>query len=128
MDNTIEIICLIAALIISIASPIITSAINSWHEKRMYTFRFYDESKANALEEYALCTGRYLHFDTPETEMYYAAAYGKVLLYVSKDLMCKITHLDSQLQNADYDEDYVSILFNEICELLQKDFPRSKKK
>ena len=127
MSNIIETICVFAALIISIASPIITSAINAWHEKRMYTLRFFDESKATAFEEYTRNTGRFLHYHTPDTQMAYAESYGKVLLYVPKHLTTKIEHLDMQLQNEYYDDEQIMLLFNEICELLQNDFPRAKK-
>lgn len=57
-------------LLIAILSPGISSAINTYHETKMYKLRFKNEHKAKIIENYIAYTGQRLFSPNMTTPLY----------------------------------------------------------
>lgn len=117
-----------AALLLAIASPIITSIINSHTQKREREAVFYLQRKAEIIENYVRCTGQYLQNKTSENATAYGAAYGEVLLYLSDDLQQAVATLNDTIQRGKPAVPHELTVFNAVCTALSEYAPRVKKK
>ncbi len=117
-----------AALLLAIASPIITSIINSYTQKREREAIFYLQRKAEIIENYVHCTGQYLQYKTLENAATYGAAYGEVLLYLSDDLQQAVVSLNNTIQRNRPSTPHELTVFNAVCTALSEYAPRAKKK
>lgn len=116
-----------AALLLAIASPIITALINSHTQKREYEVSFYLKKKAEVIENYVCCTGKLLRYKSVENTSEYGAAYGEVLLYVSDKLRKSIIQLNDLIQKGSPTTQHEYTMFSAICERLSEETPRIKK-
>lgn len=119
-----------AALLLSVASPIVTSCINSHSQKREYESKFYTQNKAETIEGYVGATCQMFYWNDQNTRTEYSKYYGRILLIVPAEIADLIISLDTFL-SEEYKEDEELAqgkeLLNTICLELSKHTPRIKK-
>ena len=121
-----------SALLLSIASPIITAAINSHAKKREREASFYLQRKAEIFEEYLQSTSSFISFPSGEAYLSYGHARGLILLLADEEALEKIIELDQCLSNYDIPSPEVTNLLvaklRQISDLLLRSYPRLKNK
>ena len=120
------------ALVLSIASPVITSVINSFSQRREREVIFYLHHRAEVIERYVKSTGAIIHWNDKESQIEYGKSYGEILLYVSGSLRTSIESLNYRISNwgnlSDDDFKSMQMSFNDICKALSENSPRVKTK
>jgi hypothetical protein len=113
------------AVVASIFSGIVASALNHRHELKMYGFRFYDERKAECMESYLAAVGFCLQYMRLKNLRLYEDAYSKIFIYTPKSVWFKIEELDSYMRATDFDN--AMPIYKELCKTLAPINPRIKR-
>ena len=117
-----------AALLLAVASPIITSAINSHAQKREREAIFYTQRQAEVFEKYLQTASAYISAPYGENINEFGEARGKILLFVDDEATEKILKLDKHLAVHDHNAKVnIPMLVSELSEistLLLKKYPR----
>lgn len=116
-----------AALLLSIASPIITALINAHAQKEERETEFYLRRKAEVIENYVRHTSAFLWVKNTDNREKYGAAYGEIMLYVTGDVRNAIQKLNVSIQRGTSADPHEYTMFNAICACLSEDSPRVKK-
>ena len=116
-----------AALLLAIASPLISAAITSKTQKREREATFFLQHKAEVIENYVRTTGAFLQHRSTDKAIIYGSAYSEIMLYVSDETAAKISELNNII-GFGYAETTSNeqSLFEEILQLLSKESPRRK--
>lgn len=115
-----------AALLLSIASPIITAVINAHAQRQERESEFYLRRKAEVIENYVRSTSAFLWLKNNDNREKYGAAYGEIMLYVTGDVRNAIQNLNVSIQRGVSADPHEYTMFNAICECLSEDSPRVK--
>lgn len=117
------------ALIISVASPIVTTIVNIWYQNKTRREDYLLHHRANVIEGYLQATGAVIHNYTTENVLLYGQHLGEIYMYISKDHWPTIQKIDSLI--GDYNHRNRTQLlteFAELCTTLAKDPPRKSKR
>lgn len=117
-----------AALLLAVASPIITAGINARSQRKARETEFYLQRKAEVIENYVRNTSAFLWVKSSENRSAYGSAYGEILLYVSGDVRNSIQNLNMSIQRSTSADPHEYTMFNAICECLSDETPRVKNK
>ncbi len=116
-----------AALLLAVASPIITSLIQSVSSRKTRNDEFYLEYKARAIEQYARSACRMMYWDDKDSRAEYSKSFGELLIVVPNEIRDKLKKFDEIITDEmqpDYEE--AKTLFYDICSDLSKHTPRVK--
>jgi len=120
------------ALLLAIASPIITSIINSFTTRREREASFYLQHQTEVIERYVQRAGIAIWGKEGLSE--YGKSYGEMILYChDDDLISQIVDLNAIIKDLFAYEgpdrkNEAMLLFNDICFKLSKNPPRVKVK
>lgn len=115
-----------AALLLAVASPIITALINARAQRKERETDFYLRRKAEVIENYVRNTSAFLWVKNTDNREKYGAAYGEIMLYVTGDVRDAIQTLNTSIQRGTSADPHEYTMFNAICECLSEDSPRVK--
>lgn len=115
-----------AALLLAVASPIITALINAHTQRKERETEFYLRRKAEVIENYVRNTSAFLWVKNADNREKYGAAYGEIMLYVTGDVRDAIQKLNVSIQRGTSADPHEYTMFNAICECLSEDSPRVK--
>lgn len=114
------------ALLAAILSPVITTIINNIHETKMSNRRYYQEHRAEVIENFIRyagaineLTGR--DFDFRE----YGKCSKEIYLYIPEELWSTVDEIDKYIIACEYDK--ISDKLSDFCKALKKYPPRSVK-
>lgn len=121
-----------SALLLSIASPVITSMINSHTQKREREAAFYKQKRAEIFENYLQSASAFISNPSDKAYAEYGKARGLILLFADADALDLILDLDSHLIEYRFaTPGQSSLLFaklRKISDLLICSYPRLKDK
>jgi hypothetical protein len=89
------------ALIVAIASPVLTSIINNRHQLKIKEIEMYQERRVKALENYLRSTSRLLATNLTDDLQGYGSARGEICLYISRELRDLVATMDELITNRD---------------------------
>lgn len=89
------------ALVVSVASPMITAIINSRSQRKIKKMELVDLRRADAIASYIQATGAYIQDPRPETSAAYGSAYGEIFLYAPQSMWGAIAELNTKIINRD---------------------------
>ena len=89
------------ALIVSVASPMVTAVITSRSQKKIKEMELIDLRQADAISAYIQATGAYIHDPRSTTAASYGAAYGEIFLYAPESLWDPISSLNTKIVKRD---------------------------
>lgn len=113
------------ALVAAIISPIVTAIINNHYQTKMKRLQFFDEHRAEVIENYIRFTGSVSKMSSGFEEFRNFGKYSKeIYLYVSEDLWRYIDQIEELLYNRNYDDAHKILAV--LCKELKKDPPRLK--
>lgn len=107
--NTETIIALVisgAALLTSVAGPLITALITNSHERKMYQKRFETEHKHEVIEKYLKSAGKYIFNLKFEDSEEFAEACGEIFMYAPQDMWNDIRLLNEAISILISIDDY----------------------
>ena len=121
------------ALVISVASPMVTAIINSRSQRKLKEMELIDLRRADAIGSYIQATGAYIQDPRPATASAYGSAYGEIFLYAPQHMWDPIAKLNMKIVNRDTIEsmyqDFNKICMDLNCSINQKPHkPKSKTK
>ena len=90
-----------AALVISVASPMITAAINNISQRKLKKMELIDLRRADTISAYIQATGAYIQDPRPSTASAYGSAYGEIFLYTPQSMWTAISELNDKIINRD---------------------------
>lgn len=113
------------ALIISVASPIITTLLNNKHQLKLHNAEFYSLHRAEVIEHYLQTIGLLLKNRTPENLEAYNKCFGEIFFYIPEKHWKLIEIIDHSINNENSTAGARNNV-KELCKQLSKKPPRFK--
>ena len=113
------------ALVAAIISPIVTAIINNHYQAKMKRLQFFDEHRAEVIENYIRFTGSINKMSAGyETYCKYGQYSKEIYLYISEDLWRYVDQIEELLFNRNYDD--ANKVLAILCKALNENPPRLK--
>lgn len=91
-----------AALLLAIASPVITTIANNCYNATVWKLEYYEKHRAEVIETYLKSIGEYIYSPREEAKIKYAQSLGEIFMYVQQEEMRKaIEAVNSALVTLD---------------------------
>lgn len=107
------------ALVVSVASPMVTAIINSRSQRKIKKMELIDLRRSDAIASYIQATGAYIQDPRCSTAANYGSAYGEIFLYTPESLWSAISNLNAKIVKRDTAESMYQD-FSTICMELSK--------
>lgn len=107
------------ALVVSVASPMVTALINSRSQRKIKEMELIDIRRSDAIAAYIQATGAYIQDPRTSTAAAYGSAYGEIFLYAPETLWMSISGLNDKIVKRDTVESMYQD-FSAICMELGK--------
>lgn len=112
-------------LVAAIISPIITTQLNNRFQMRVHRQRFYDEHRAETIENFVRSVGQLCSDDG---RIQFLGEYGKncteIYLYIPENLWDNVDRINSAIYAENYKQAQLEL--TELCKALNKYPPRFK--
>lgn len=115
------------ALVVSVASPMVTAIINSRSQRKIKEMELIDLRRSDAISAYIQATGSYIQDPRTSTAAAYGSAYGEIFLYTPESLWMPISALNTKIVKRDTVEAMYQD-FSKICMELSKLMENKPKK
>ena len=127
-SNTTSILISVAALVLSILSPVVSAWINGHykikekeidyhHEKEQQSRAFYLQHKAEVIENYIKTAGRVINSNgLPENKQKFGEAMGEIYLYIPESQWPLIDNVSQFISNKNYEQAAISLVG--LCKFL----------
>ena len=115
----------LAAILLSVLSPLLTALINNHYHLKFKNMDFYETRRAGAIESYIHAAGAYIQNASIENAQAYGIAYGDIFLFAPSSLWPEIEALNKELIGPRNPILFHSH-FTKICQSLSPEYPRIK--
>lgn len=114
MSDILTIVISIAALVLAVASPMISSLINGIFrlkeqkqnieaERKLKSLEFYQQHRAEVIERYISSAGKFCKHKAPASQEEFGAASGEIYLYVDEALWPLLDKIEFDLRQYEYE-------------------------
>lgn len=114
---------------LALVSPWIIAIINHKHEEKMHKLKFYEEHKAEVIENFLRKTGAYIYSHNWDKKLDIGEYSGEIYLYVDQKLWNEIDKLLELTYQRNHDEKtylHAKHVHQNLCKELKQYAPRPK--